>query len=117
MRKKAQVSMYVSWFFVSALIIAIAAVLAPAGIRFNTELYSAGEDILENSFDSIEGIQDENVRTAVNASVVEAQQATTDNIDILGAMYQYGWVVVLVISGIIFFLYSRRIVEYQQGFI
>lgn len=115
MNRRAQLGMYIVWFFVASIIVVTAAVLVPAGVRFNTALYAAGEGILEDSASSINSIRDADVRASINASVVQAKQATTDNIDVLTAIYEYGPYIVLIISGLMFFLYSRRVVEYGQG--
>lgn len=114
---RGQATLYVIWFFVAAVIIILAAVLAPAGVLFSQELYTAGEGILAQSQDKIDSINNSEVREHINGTLTEARQATTDNIDILGGMYQYGWVIVLVVAGLVFFIRSRMFVEVGGGFI
>lgn len=112
--KKSQILIYISWFIVALLIIVITAVLAPAGVMFNTKMYEAGEKIYLKTNSSM------NIsNTEVNARVQNVLNAGFDNletnIDISGDLFQYGWILLLVISTLSVFIYVLRIKEIQGG--
>lgn len=113
--KRGVVSLYIVFFIVAILIIVIAAVLAPAGVRFNTELWTAGEDILQDTNPSIENIKDDAVRESWNGTINAARNSADNNIGTLSGLFQYGWVIVLVLAAIVVFLATRRIVEFGGG--
>lgn len=115
MNKRGQVAIYVMWFLIAAVIIVVAGVLAPMGVRFNTELYTAGEQILEDAGPSIDSIADDDVRAIIQESVSDAQSAGAENITNLSSMFQYGWIIVLILSAIVVFLFTRRMVEFGAG--
>ena len=115
--KKAQVTMYVVFIFVAIIIVTIAAILAPMGVLFNTEMFKAGEDILLMANQSMESIQNATVKAAIQGSTGSAIDAAQNNIDVNNNIFQYSWIVILGIGGLVAFLYSRRMVEYGGGFI
>ena len=45
MNKKGQLVTYIFAFMLITLIIVVAAIIAPFGVKFNSDLYLAGEDI------------------------------------------------------------------------
>lgn len=109
--KKANVTLLVVFFMLSTIVLIVASILAPLGLRFSAEFYRAGELILNNSVDTINSINSTAARTSIKNSLDEARLATQDNIDILGSLYQYGWVLVIIIVGFVMFLASRFLVE------
>lgn len=113
--RKAQATLYII-FIVSALfILLVAAVLAPLGVLMNTELYLAGQSIMENAQGSVGAINNATIRNQVNSTMTTALAATQNNIDINAAFFQYGWVLILVLASLIAFIFTRRLVEYGQG--
>jgi len=115
MNKKAQVTMYVVWFMAAIIILLVAALGAPMGVLFNSELYAAGEQILIDANSSIQNIQNDSVRTSVTDMVTQALDAQENNIEVNANLFQYSWVFVLILSGIVVFLFTRRTVEFGQG--
>lgn len=113
--RKAQVTMYIVFIFMAVIIVVVASVVAPMGVLFNTEMVRAGEDILLQANESMALIQNTTVRNAVQSSTAAALSAGQNNIEVNNSVFQYSWVVVLVIGGLVVFLYSRRLVEYGAG--
>lgn len=109
--KKGQISIYVFFMFIAIIIIVIAGVLAPMGVLFNTKMLQAGESILNKSMDEIEGINDPTIRTQINDSVYSAIDASADNIEVNAGLFQYSWLLILGLTGLVVFLFSRRVVE------
>lgn len=115
MNKKGQVSIYVAFIIAAVFIVIISAVFAPMGVKFNTEMYRAGEKILASTNESIAQIQNETIRTEVMSAIHTAQLASVDNIEINADIFQYGWVVIIILVGLIVFLYTRRLTELGAG--
>lgn len=118
MNKKANITLYVSFMIMAVILVMIAAVLAPMGVLFNTEMFKAGESIMLKANDSITGIQNDDIRVSVQDTVETAYGAAEYNIDVNANIFRYGWVFVVLLAGIMVFLYARTLVEYgRPGFV
>ena len=113
--KKGQVTIYLSGIIIAFIVLVITAVIAPTGALFTSEAYVAGEKILEKANDSIQNIQNDTIRDSVMGVVGEAREATEMNIEVTTDIFRYSWVIILVLVGIVLFLYSRQIVEYGRS--
>ena len=114
-KKKAQITIYFVFFIAATMIILIGAFVAPMGVRFSTEMYMAGEQLLADSNVSIQNIADTTVRDQITGVISSAMNAQTNNITVSSNLYQYSWVFVLILVGLVSFLYTRRLVEYGGG--
>ena len=85
------------------------------GVRFNTEMYKAGERIILQSNTSISSIQDAEVKASVQGNLAEAVSASETNIEVSSDLFQYSWIFVLVLTGIILYLLTRTLVQYSGG--
>lgn len=115
MNTKGSVSFYMVFLYTAILIVIITAVFAPLGTNFGTEFYSAGADILNDSQENIRGLSDPDIKKAINDSLVQAQANQELNIKTNADIYKYGWIILIGLVAIGFFLYSRRINE-VRGF-
>lgn len=113
--KKGAITLYIAFFIVAILVIVIAAIFAPMGVLFNSEMYKAGEDILAEANASIQNISDPTVKAQVQASINSAQASAQDNIEINANIFQYSWIFILVLAAVMVFLATRTITEYQTG--
>lgn len=113
--KKAVLSLYIVFFILAIVIVTITAVFAPMGVLFNTEMYKAGEDILLQSNKSISEISDTAVKAEVQAVIAEAKSDAQTNIEVNADLFQYGWILLISIVGIVLFIYARQLVEYGGG--
>jgi predicted PurR-regulated permease PerM len=95
----------------SVILIILAGLFSPMLVSFSTIITQSGEDILIDSQPSIENIQNEEIRNQINQSLTGAIQSSADNISILSAFYQYAWIIILIVSAIIIFLFARLLVE------
>lgn len=112
--KRGTVTLFIVFIITSLVILLIASVIAPMGALFSTEAYKAGEMILNETAESLNGISDATVRAEVNATIQSGLAATQDNIDVSVAIYKYGWLVIIGLTSLIVFLFTRRLVEYGQ---
>jgi len=115
MNKKGQTAIYFAWIVVAFTILLIGAFAAPLGTRFSTAVYLAGEDILNDTMPEIESIQDDDIRQSINNSINRAKDNTETNIDVSSDLFQYSWVMILIVTIVGLFLFTRKLVEYGQG--
>ena len=113
MKKKGNVTFYLVFLFMAIFIVIITGVFAPLGTRFGTEFYKAGDGILEGSKDTIASISNEAIRNEINASLTEAQANQQLNIQTNASIYKYAWVLLIGVTALGLFLYSRRLNEIQ----
>jgi uncharacterized protein (UPF0333 family) len=117
MNKKGNVSLFIMFMFIALIVITISAFFAPMGIKFNTAMYAAGEKIMEDSLDDINDIQNETVRNRVKSVIQGGLDAGENNIEVNNTLFQYGWVLVIGLTALILFLYSRQLVEVGGGLV
>ena len=113
--KKGQVTLYIFMIIIAFVIITIAAVLAPMGVLFNTEMLSAGQDILYMANDSISDIQNTEIRDTIQDSIGSATESATYNIEVNNAFFKYSWVLIIGLTALVIFLFSRMRVETGGG--
>lgn len=113
--KRGQAGLYVAFIFVAFIIVTLAAIFAPIGVEFTIQLYAAGEEIWLDAQEDITQINNADIRNALNDTISAARAATTTNVEVLGAFFQYGWILVLVLSGLVVYLLTRRLVEVGGG--
>lgn len=113
--KKSQVTIYVMFIFVAILIVIIAAVLAPLGVLINTEFYKAGESILLQANSTLQDINDPTAKAQIQDSINSAFAAQENNIEVNANFFQYSWILVIGLTGLIMFLFTRKTVEYGSG--
>jgi len=112
-RKKGVIALFFAFVIVSIIMIVLFAFAIPLILATNIGLYGAGDDIMDKI--DLGTINDAGIRTAINDSLTTARASTADNVSILSSFFQYSWLIIIVILGLIMFLYSRRIIETQVG--
>ena len=115
MKKKGQIASYIFLSVLIFIVIVVAAVIAPFGVKLNTDLYAAGEDILYLANGSISDIDNATVRNEIYDVIGTGLDNTQDNIRVNTAFYKYSWIIVLAIAGMFFLLTSRQDVQGRSG--
>lgn len=116
--KKGNVTLYISFFLITTFVVILASIISPLGTNISTKFFVAGQTMINQSNQYIENISDAEIKAELQSHFESASAAAVDNIEILTAIYKYAWVIVVIIVGIILFLYSRMQVERtQQGFV
>ena len=117
LNKKGTVTLYITFMITAILIILIASFLVPTGIRLNAALYAAGDNILEESLPDINSISDATVRAQLNETLFAAMAAGANNIQVNADIFRYSWILVLGLTALVVFLFTRRLTEINQGFV
>lgn len=113
--RKGQISLYIMWFFMAVILLLIASFIAPLGVNLNAAAMGMGEDMLIRANDTIQGLTDADVKAAIQDVNDEAVAYSSENIQLLSYVYRYSWVIVLVLSALILFMYTRTVVEFGGG--
>jgi predicted PurR-regulated permease PerM len=95
----------------SVILIILAALFSPMLVNFSTSTLTMGEQLIIDAQPSLDEIQNEEIRNQINQSLTGARQSSADNISILAGFYQYAWIIILLVSGLIIFLFARLLVE------
>jgi len=109
--KKGSITLYLVFIIFAVIIITLSAVVAPFLVQINTEFYKAGADILKQSNASIQSITDAATKAEIQDTIDTALQAESYNIQVNATLYKYGWVLVIGLTAIIIFMFTRRLVE------
>lgn len=117
MNKRGVVSIYLSLIFLVIIIICIAAVVAPLGARFITEMYLAGDQIMRDTNSSIQGIMNSQIREQVQTNLDAAVEAQGHNIDVNIYFFRYSWILVIGLGALVAFIQTRALVEVSGGFV
>ena len=117
-RLKAQLTFVFVFIVASVILVSVSAVFAPMMVLFNAEMYAAGDDILNQANSSINNISDATIKAEIQAAIGQAQDATQTNIDVGTDLFQYGWVLLLILLAVIIYLIARQNIEFSgRGFV
>ena len=109
--RKAQLTIWFVYIVTAILIVLFTAMIIPFGIKFNTEAYSIGAKMIRSANDSLSKIDDANVTATLSATFDSALASEQDNIQVSTDIYKYSWIILLVMLGLILFLFARRTIE------
>ena len=113
--KKGQAALYIVFIISSLFIILVAAFFAPMAIRFNTEMYKAGEKIMIDANESIQEIKNDTIREKYTGIIDQAVATTDTNITINSNLFRYGWILIIGLAALVVFLWTRSLVEVNTG--
>jgi hypothetical protein len=115
--KKGVLTFYIIFLVLAIFVIFITAVMAPFGVLINTEFYEIGEDMILDANETASKINDAGVRQALQDSFSESLAGIDNNIEVNNGLFQYSFIIVLIVGALFLFLYSRRLVEAGYGFV
>lgn len=107
--KKGQIGLMIVFIVVAVTIVFIAAFVSPMLALFNAKMYQEGEALLYKQNETIASIHNEEVKQTIYNSIDNSLDSTAQNIEINNATFQYGWVFVVFLTGLIIFIYARTI--------
>lgn len=108
---EAAFSYFVLFAILLFFMITLFALFIPMATRFNAELISFGEQILNDNQEVFDRIQNLTIRNQLQESNDGAIQSLADQNTILDMFVQYFWVIILVVITLVIMLRGRRNVE------
>lgn len=115
--KKGTVALMMVYIVVAVILVLITAFASPLLVEMNSKFYLAGQDMILRSNESIQSITDNNIRTTLTDTLNSASDSTAYNISVNANLFRYGWIMVLALSAIITFLFTRRLIEVRGGIV
>jgi heme/copper-type cytochrome/quinol oxidase subunit 2 len=116
--KKGNVTLYFVFMIMAIIVLVVAGTLAPLGVRLNTEMLVAGQRVINSSVNRAGDISDATVRAEVEGILTESRDAMQNNIEINAGLFRYAWLIIIVLVGVVIFLFTRSIIEQRQsGFV
>lgn len=110
-KKKGVIAYFMVFVFLSIILTFLFAFATPLLINFDTAIYTGGEIALEDSETWINRIQNDDVRNQIQGTIDASRDSIPDQIDILGAFHQYAWVIIIVVTLFVIFMFTRTTVE------
>jgi len=106
---------FIVFIFLVVILLVLFAFGIPLAIRANTEFYTVGEQLINESSATISSIQNQTIKQEIQNALNSAQQSTAEQIDILAWFFQYSWIWILLVITLVIFVIARRSVEYGTG--
>jgi len=112
--KKANITLYLTFIIFAIIIIVVTAVVAPFGVRLNAEAYAMGEKILISTNESIQNINNSDVRLSIQRNINNSLDSIETNLEVNNSLFQYSWLIVIILVGIMLFIFTRSLVELNR---
>ena len=106
---------FLAMIFVGIVFIFLFAIASPMMTAFNSAMYVAGDNIMNQSTGILQGIHNVTLRNQIIGTVQDAQSATSDSITYLSFFYKYGWILVIVITAFVLFMLGLKTVELNKS--
>lgn len=107
-------SFFLVFVLLGTMLLFLFAIACPFLISFSSHTYLMGQEIMENTMDDLEAIENETIREEIIGTINQSQAATAENIDMLSFFFQYGWVLIIVIVSVVMWMLARRTSEMYQ---
>lgn len=111
MNVKGSFSYFLVFVVLATMLVFLFAIGIPLLTLINTELYEAGEPMLDTAYSNAQLVQDADVKNAMLSNIDAQRNSIPDQIDVLSVFFQYGWLIIVVIIVLILFIASRRSIE------
>jgi ABC-type transport system involved in multi-copper enzyme maturation permease subunit len=112
--EKGQVTYFILLVVIVMFLLFLFGVGLPMLQAFNVKTHAALEPIIISTIADANTIQDVNAKTAITGSLNAQLTGLTDSQEIIGSFILYMAIFIILLIGIIFFMFTRRNVE--QGF-
>lgn len=112
---RGQASLYIVFLFLAFIIIIVGAIAAPIGARFSAEMFTAGANLLNDTrMNPVSQIDDPALRAQMEDLFDSATAAQSTNVEVSTGIYQYSWVIILILTAVVLFLVTRSLVAFSQ---
>lgn len=115
MNQKGSFAFFYAFIILSVSLLVLFALGLPLITLILTNLYEAGEPLLQDQNTIANSIDNNAIRIAMQDNIESQINGIPDQIDILTVFYQYGWLIILIIIAVTLFIYARQTVETGIG--
>lgn len=96
-------------------VVFLAGVFAPMGVQLNTVIYAEAEEIMLDANETAQNISNTEIRDQLEDMFESSMAAQQNNIEVNNAIFKYGWILAIILTGLVLFLITRSLVEFRQG--
>lgn len=115
MNQRGQTAYVIPFLIISALVLILYAFVSPVLIYFNTTILSTADTIIVDSNALAGNITNPEIRAGVQGSLATAQGSVQTNIDINSQFFTYGWIILIAVVTLYYFLFMRKQVEQESS--
>lgn len=108
MNKRAQTSYFIAYLIIAVSLVMIASIFVPLGRQATEDSYIAGYNMMNLAKTRSLDIDNVTLRNSIENSINEAIAEKSNNIDIIQNFFQYGWIVVLIMTVLMIFIFARK---------
>lgn len=112
-RRKGVVGYFMVFVFLAVVLVVLFGVATPMLIDISAALYRAGEPALDDAQNWIDQIENATVKDQIQDALDSSRDSLPQQIDILAFFYQYGWVIIIVVTLFVIFMATRVQVEQE----
>jgi uncharacterized protein (UPF0333 family) len=94
---RGQVGVFFLWVVIVIIFTVIAAIIAPIGVVFNTEMVAAAENIYTQANESLQQINDPTIKAEIQDMVNTGLDAGVYNTQVNNNLWQYMWLILLIV--------------------
>lgn len=111
LNEKGSISYFMVFVVLAVILLVLFAVAIPFLQAFNIALYEAGEDILIDANKTVQQLENEEIKAALEGALGQQVTSIETQVDILGTFFKYGWIIIILVIVLVIFLASRQAVE------
>ena len=115
MNNKGNIMFFFSFISVAFVLLLIFTVGTTLVISMNTSMYEAAEEILIDANTTIQSIADPTIKAEIQSANDTSLDSIQETIMTNELLFQYSWLIILFVIGLMFFIFSRTMVERQGG--
>lgn len=115
MDERGNISFVLIFFFIFIVVTMMFVVLAPAMQSYTSRVYLASEPLIEDANTTSTLFNDPVVTNQFQDTLGDQKDSYTLQLEILGTLNTYAWLFVVILTALIFLIYSRFLVERGVG--
>ncbi len=109
--EKGNVVYFIGFLVFAVLITFVFVIVSPALQNFNTNMYAVSESIINMNKSDAEKIQETSIKQDIQETYDGQLESMQLNIEVLGSLYKYAWLIILLLFALVLYLFTRQNVE------
>lgn len=114
MNKKGIIGTWFFFTFIAVTMIFFFALMSPMLVRYNSAMYVEGEKLIRDANGTISAISNVEVRESIQTQFASSIDSTQLSIETNNALFKYGWIILLVMLFVFFFVFVRNLQEVNR---
>lgn len=111
MNNKGVFSFAFSFLVIGVILLTLFALIIPILLNYNSSVWPKAEKQMLDANDSLNEIQNAEVKAIAIDGLSEAYNTIPTQNDVLALFFQYGWLIIIVVVAVVWFIFARQTVE------